>query len=66
MANVVGALVLITILEHYFSKHQPVMDKILTNHAILSVIIAVVLFFGYSYFAQFYRSSARELKRLGP
>ena len=29
------------------------------------VIVAVVVFCGYQYFAAFYRASAREVKRLG-
>ncbi|KAJ8487815.1 hypothetical protein ONZ45_g14189 [Pleurotus djamor] len=48
MANVVGAVLVITIVEHYF------------------IIAVVVLSLGYSYFASFYRASARELKRLAP
>ncbi|KAF9490797.1 ABC protein [Pleurotus eryngii] len=46
MSNVFGAVLVITIVEHYF------------------IIAAVVLALGYNYFAAFYRSSARELKRL--
>ncbi|KAI1797261.1 P-loop containing nucleoside triphosphate hydrolase protein [Ganoderma leucocontextum] len=46
ISNVVGSVVLITVVEHYF------------------IIAAAVLALGYSYFAGFYRASARELKRL--
>ncbi|KAI5119967.1 hypothetical protein M0805_004347 [Coniferiporia weirii] len=46
LANVTGAVIIITILEHYF------------------IIVAVFIAFGYSYFAAFYRASAREMKRL--
>ncbi|TBU32613.1 P-loop containing nucleoside triphosphate hydrolase protein [Dichomitus squalens] len=46
IANVVGSIVLITAVEHYF------------------IIAAVVIALGYSYFAQFYKASAREMKRL--
>ncbi|EPS96092.1 hypothetical protein FOMPIDRAFT_101769 [Fomitopsis schrenkii] len=46
VSNMVGSVVIITVLEHYF-------------------IIAVVgIACGYSYFAAFYRASARELKRI--
>lgn len=30
-----------------------------------TVIAALAIFLGYSYFASFYRASARELKRIG-
>ncbi|OBZ72274.1 Oligomycin resistance ATP-dependent permease YOR1 [Grifola frondosa] len=46
IANVVGSVLIITILEHYF------------------IIAAAAIAVGYSYFAGFYRASARELKRL--
>ncbi|KAH8112628.1 ABC protein [Phellopilus nigrolimitatus] len=46
IANVSGAIIIITILEHYF------------------IIAAVFIAIGYSYFAAFYRASAREMKRL--
>lgn len=46
IANAVGAIVMITIIEHYF------------------IVAVVFIAFGYSYFAAFYRSSAREIKRL--
>ncbi|EJD07137.1 ABC protein [Fomitiporia mediterranea MF3/22] len=41
-----GAIIIITILEHYF------------------IIVVFFIGFGYSYFASFYRASAREMKRL--
>ncbi|CCM01415.1 uncharacterized protein FIBRA_03466 [Fibroporia radiculosa] len=46
IANVVGSVTIITVLEHYF------------------IIAVVAIAFGYNYFAAFYRSSARELKRI--
>ncbi|KAJ7352413.1 ABC protein [Mycena albidolilacea] len=46
MSNMSSAIILISVLEHYF------------------IIAAVAIAFGYSYFAGFYRASARELKRL--
>ncbi|KAJ6577414.1 P-loop containing nucleoside triphosphate hydrolase protein [Mycena capillaripes] len=46
MSNMTSAIILISVLEHYF------------------IIAAVAIAFGYSYFAAFYRASARELKRL--
>ncbi|KAJ7777514.1 ABC protein [Mycena maculata] len=46
MSNVTGAIILISVLEHYF------------------IIAAVAIGCGYSYFAAFYRASAREMKRL--
>ncbi|KAJ7510427.1 ABC protein [Mycena galericulata] len=46
MSNMMSAIILISVLEHYF------------------IIAAVFIACGYSYFAAFYRASARELKRL--
>ncbi|KAJ7746385.1 ABC protein [Mycena metata] len=46
MSNMSSAIILISVLEHYF------------------IIAAVLIAFGYSYFAAFYRASAREMKRL--
>ncbi|KAJ7678473.1 ABC protein [Mycena rosella] len=46
MSNMTSAIILISVLEHYF------------------IIVAVFIACGYSYFAAFYRASARELKRL--
>ncbi|KAJ6466582.1 ABC protein [Mycena vitilis] len=46
MSNMTSAIILISVLEHYF------------------IIAAVAIACGYSYFAAFYRASARELKRL--
>ncbi|KAF9565380.1 ABC protein, partial [Agrocybe pediades] len=46
ISSVLGAVVIITAVEHYF------------------IIAAVVISFGYQYFASFYRASAREIKRL--
>ncbi|KAJ6570146.1 ABC protein [Mycena vulgaris] len=46
MSNMTSAIILISVLEHYF------------------IIAAVFIACGYSYFAAFYRASARELKRL--
>ncbi|KAJ7116426.1 P-loop containing nucleoside triphosphate hydrolase protein [Mycena epipterygia] len=46
MSNMSSAIILISVLEHYF------------------IIAAVAIGCGYSYFAAFYRASARELKRL--
>ncbi|KAK7690924.1 hypothetical protein QCA50_006027 [Cerrena zonata] len=46
IANVIGSILIITVLEHYF------------------IIAAAGIFFGYQYFASYYRSSAREIKRL--
>ncbi|KAJ7164009.1 ABC protein [Mycena crocata] len=46
MSNMSSAIILISVLEHYF------------------IIAAVAIACGYSYFAAFYRASAREMKRL--
>ncbi|KAJ7183176.1 ABC protein [Mycena filopes] len=46
MSNMSSAIILISVLEHYF------------------IIAAVAIALGYSYFAAFYRASAREMKRL--
>ncbi|KAJ7454700.1 ABC protein [Mycena latifolia] len=46
MSNMTSAIILISVLEHYF------------------IIAAVFIACGYSYFAAFYRASAREMKRL--
>lgn len=46
VANVIGAIILITIIQHYF------------------VIVAVGILACYFFAAKFYRSSAREIKRL--
>ncbi|KAJ7309378.1 ABC protein [Mycena albidolilacea] len=46
LAQVIGSVILITILEHYF------------------IVAAVIIVFGFTYFLQFYRSSALEMKRL--
>ncbi|KAI0091325.1 ABC protein [Irpex rosettiformis] len=46
IANVIGAVVIVTVLEHYF------------------LIAAFFIAIGYQYLAAFYRSSARELKRI--
>ncbi|KAI0806352.1 ABC protein [Irpex lacteus] len=46
IANVIGAVVIVTVLEHYF------------------LIAAVFIAFGYQYLSAFYRSSAREMKRI--
>ncbi|KAF8802446.1 P-loop containing nucleoside triphosphate hydrolase protein [Phlegmacium glaucopus] len=47
LSNVLGSVIIIAVIEHYF------------------LIVAVVSFCGYQYFAAFYRASAREVKRLG-
>ncbi|KAJ7780388.1 hypothetical protein B0H14DRAFT_3894057 [Mycena olivaceomarginata] len=46
LAQVIGSVILITILEHYF------------------IVAGVLIVFGFTYFLQFYRSSALEMKRL--
>ncbi|KDR79020.1 hypothetical protein GALMADRAFT_244748 [Galerina marginata CBS 339.88] len=46
ISNVLGSVVIITVVEHYF------------------IVVAIVVSFGYQYFAAFYRASAREVKRL--
>ncbi|KAJ7175120.1 ABC protein [Mycena crocata] len=46
LASVFSAVIVITILEHYF------------------LVAAVIILFGFGYFAQFYRASALEMKRL--
>ncbi|KAF9234111.1 ABC protein [Melanogaster broomeanus] len=46
LGNVLGAIIIVSILEPYF------------------LIAVVVILTGYSYFAAFYRASAREVKRL--
>ncbi|KAF8183977.1 ABC protein [Pholiota molesta] len=46
ISNVLGSVILITVVEHYF------------------IIVVVFVFFGYQYFASYYRASAREVKRL--
>ncbi|KAH9856552.1 ABC protein [Lenzites betulinus] len=46
ISNVIGSVVIITVVEHYF------------------IIAALAIALGYSYFASFYRASARELKRI--
>ena len=67
IANVIGAVVIVTVLEHYFracpSLNSP--TQILTTFDLLAVIAAFFIAIGYQYLAAFYRSSARELKRIG-
>ncbi|KAJ6630972.1 P-loop containing nucleoside triphosphate hydrolase protein [Mycena sp. CBHHK59/15] len=46
MSNMTSAIILISVLEHYF------------------IVAAILIACGYSYFAAFYRASAREIKRL--
>ena len=67
IANVIGAVVIVTVLEHYFraclslnfrKQIQITLDTIV-------VIAAFFIAIGYQYLAAFYRSSARELKRIG-
>lgn len=55
--------IIISALEHYFSTS--LLNLSLTVTKTLLVIVALVVFLGYTYFAKFYRASARELKRLG-
>ena len=64
LANVLGAIIIITILEHYFSKLCLLTISLLKSLS-GSVIAAAAICVGYGYFAGFYRESARELKRLG-
>lgn len=63
MASVFGAVIIITVLEHYFSKYFFHLINPYSN--CFSVLAGVVIAIGYSYFAAFYRASAREVKRLG-
>lgn len=65
IANVLGAVVIISVLEPYFRKCT---SSFAVYHCLLtssSVIAVGCLAFGYRYFAAFYRESAREIKRLG-
>ena len=62
VANIAGAVILITALLHYFSKFSPRTSSV--NSPLSTVIAVVVLSLGYSYLAGYYRESARELKRL--
>lgn len=64
MSNVVGAVLIITIVEHYFSKSNSYLNYLISTPRFL-VIVALVISLGYQYFAAFYRASAREMKRLG-
>ncbi|KAJ7165411.1 P-loop containing nucleoside triphosphate hydrolase protein [Mycena filopes] len=51
LSSVFGAVAVISILEHYFRK-------------LFLLVAAVLIIFGFGYFAQFYRASALEMKRL--
>lgn len=50
-------------MEHYFRK--PSILSLVNSTEEIVVIVVVFVFFGYQYFASFYRASAREVKRLG-
>jgi hypothetical protein len=55
--------VLITVVEHYFSRLTAMPELYIYSHSLVIAFFCVG--FGYNYFAAFYRASAREIKRLG-
>lgn len=61
----IGSVVIITVVEYYFSKRvRP--TSTFTQLSYYDIVIAVVfLAVLYNYFADFYSASARELKRIG-
>jgi len=60
---VLGAVILINVFLYYFS--MPYWFQSPTSSAYCYLVIAVVVIsLGYSYFAAYYRESAREMKRL--
>lgn len=63
-ANLIGAIVIISILEPYFRKSAAGSSWHL-GLSFVSVIAVGCLAIGYKYFAAFYSESAREMKRLG-
>ena len=73
LSNVLGSVIIITVIEHYFCKlyiHISISLRILTNlltndTSFHKVIVGIVIVCGYQYFAAYYRASAREVKRLG-
>ena len=65
MAGVSGSIIIITVLEHYFSKSNVHLLNTLLKGSLFLVIAACLIAIGYCYFAAFYRASAREMKRLG-
>lgn len=63
---VIGAVIIITVVEHYFSGScRTAKQKNINSHLIIPVFIVVIISFGYLYFTTFYRASATEAKRLG-
>jgi hypothetical protein len=60
-----SAVILIAVLEHYFSARFTSFQEVELIQYIVVVIAALFVAAGYSYFAAFYRASALEVKRLG-
>lgn len=67
LSSVLGSVIIITIIEHYFRKytHFDFVEYINNDTSFYIVIIGVIIICGYQYFAAYYRASAREVKRLG-
>ena len=63
LAQVVGPIFIISVLEPYFRKSQS-FASILDDNLCLAVVAVVVIGLYYSYIIAFYRTSAREVKRL--
>ena len=63
VAQVVGPVVITSVLEPYFRKSQ-LCALILDDNLLLEVLAVVVIGLYSSYIIAFYRTSAREVKRL--
>jgi predicted Abi (CAAX) family protease len=63
LAQVLGSVIIITILEHYFSKTL-ISSPSCSDRVPFVVVAAVIIMFGFGYFLQFYRATALETKRL--
>ena len=62
ISGVFSSVLVITIVEHFFSKQIPNDDPVRADW--LEVVAAVVITLGFGYFSLFYRASALEMKRL--
>lgn len=65
LSSVIGAVVIITVVEHFFSMAFRYLISLTQTKQKTVVIVVVVVFLGYQHFQSFYRASAREVKRLG-
>lgn len=64
LSTVMGSIIIIAVLEPYFGQYIDVVrwKNIVDFYLVIAVFFIAI---GYSYFAAFYRASAREIKRLG-